>query len=253
MRKTVKGATVNRYAKNLKACLNLAAQLDPRIVNAKAWKDGLSAVAENDSEDCNIVLTDAQRLAVVAAAYDVGEAFGLYTEAHACTGARSSQLALLNVGDLQMNGGAPRLMVPSSLKGGRTQRTRKPVPIPPGLAKRLRAAAAGRADDEPLLRCSDGARWQPKKGDHQSLFAQARAAAKLRDDATMYCLRHTSITRMLLKGVPVRVVAALHDTSVQQIEKTYSRHIGDHSDALIRRAMFEADAPAAANVVPMAR
>ena len=70
----------------------------------------------------------------------------------------------------------------------------------------------------------------------------------------MYCLRHTSITRMLLAGVPVRVVAALHDTSVQQIEKTYSRHIGDHSDALIRRAMFEADAPAAAgNVVAMAR
>lgn len=30
MRKTVKGATVNRYAKNLKASLNLAARLDPR-------------------------------------------------------------------------------------------------------------------------------------------------------------------------------------------------------------------------------
>jgi integrase len=251
MRKTVKGSTVNRYAKNLKACLTLAAKLDARIVNAKAWKDGLSSVAENDSEDCNVVLTDAQRLAVVAEAYHVGQAFGLYVEVHACTGARSSQLALLNVADLQMNGGAARLMVPSSLKGGRTQRTRTPVPIPPGLTMRLRTAAAGRADGEPLLRNSDGERWQPKKGDHQTPFAQARKAAKLRDDATLYCLRHSSITHQLLKGVPTRVVAALHDTSVQQVEKTYSRHIGHHSDPLIRRAMFEADAPVAGNVVAM--
>jgi hypothetical protein len=39
----------------------------------------------------------------------------------------------------------------------------------------------------------------------------------------MYALRHSSIVRQLLAGVPVRIVAAGHDTSVKMIEHTYSR------------------------------
>jgi hypothetical protein len=45
----------------------------------------------------------------------------------------------------------------------------------------------------------------------------------------MCALRHSSIVRQLLVGLPVRVVAANHDTSVIMIERTYSRHIGDHA------------------------
>ena len=56
-------------------------------------------------------------------------AFGLYVEVHAATGARSGQIALLDVGDLQ-TGAKPLLIVPSSLKGkNRRTRTRKPMPI----------------------------------------------------------------------------------------------------------------------------
>jgi aldehyde dehydrogenase (NAD+) len=35
-------------------------------------------------------------------------------------------------------------------------------------------------------------------------------------------LRHSSIVWSLLAGVPIRFVAAVHDTSVPMIEKTYS-------------------------------
>jgi hypothetical protein len=42
---------------------------------------------------------------------------------------------------------------------------------------------------------------------------------------TMYALRHSSIVRMLLQNVPIRLVASLHNTSVAMIEKTYSRFI----------------------------
>ena len=48
--------------------------------------------------------------------------------------------------------------------------------------------------------------------------AQGRRAAGWRDDL---CLRHTAITRALLAGVPVRLVASCFDTSVAMIEKTY--------------------------------
>jgi hypothetical protein len=61
---------------------------------------------------------------------------------------------------------------------------------------------------------------------------------------TIYALRHTSIVRQLLATVAVRVVASLHDTSIAMIERTYSRHIGDHSDALARGAMLDIAEPA---------
>jgi integrase len=118
-------ATVNRVLKPAHAAFNLAAKLDARAAaNAYAWKTGLEALRHTVSAR-DAVLTDAQVLAVVAAAYDVSAAFGLYVQVHAETGARSSQLARLVVGDLDRN----QLMVPSSFKGrggGKTDRTPDP-------------------------------------------------------------------------------------------------------------------------------
>jgi hypothetical protein len=62
---------------------------------------------------------------------------------------------------------------------------------------------------------------------------------------TLYALRHTSIVRQLLAGIPIRIVAAIHDTSVREIENTYSAFITDHSDDLVRQAL-----PQPAEVVP---
>jgi hypothetical protein len=60
---------------------------------------------------------------------------------------------------------------------------------------------------------------------------------------------------MLLAGIPVRLVASLHDTSVTEIERHYSRYIseGTHSDSLTRRALLAEEPPIAANVVALAR
>jgi hypothetical protein len=48
--------------------------------------------------------------------------------------------------------------------------------------------------------------------------------------------------RQLLANVPVRVVAALHDTSVAMIERTYSKYIADHADELARATLPETSA-----------
>jgi hypothetical protein len=68
-------------------------------------------------------------------------------------------------------------------------------------------------------------------------------------EVTIYALRHSSIVRQLLGGVPIRVVATTHDTSVAMIEKTYSRYITDHSDALSRAAMLDPARPISNNVL----
>jgi len=57
---------------------------------------------------------------------------------------------------------------------------------------------------------------------------------------------------MLLANTPIRIVATLHDTSVKMVERTYSKHIAEHTDALARRALLDtAQTPPAANIVPL--
>jgi hypothetical protein len=43
-------------------------------------------------------------------------------------------------------------------------------------------------------------------------------------------LRHSSIVRQLLAGVPIRIVAVKHDSSVPMIERALS---GDHADDMV--------------------
>jgi integrase len=242
-------ATVNRVLKPAHAAFNLAAKLDPRVAaNAQAWKVGLEALRHTVSAR-DAVITDTQVLAVVAAAYDACLAFGIYVQTHAETGARSSQLARLVVGDLHRD----RLMVPSSFKGrggGKTDRT--PVPITPSLQARLKAAAAGRAANAPLLTQADGEPWSPQ--DHRRPFEQAARAARLPAGTTIYSLRHSSIARALLRGLPIKVVSDWHDTSTGQIEAHYGRFLKHHYDDLVRGALLDTSpATTTAAVVPLRR
>ena len=68
----------------------------------------------------------------------------------------------------------------------------------------------------------------------------------------MYCLRHSSIVRMLVRNVPIRLVASLHNTSTSMIEKHYSRHITETSIDDIARVGLLSDPVPAGNVVNIA-
>ena len=254
--KGAKSASVNRDLKGFKAALNLAAAHDPRITNGVAWRIGLAGLPDAHHAR-NVILDDDNEVRpLIAAAYAEDSALGLLVETAAVTGARVSQLARLEVADLQADRPDPRLMMPSSRKGKGIKRIeRKPVPITSSLAAQLRQAAGNRARTEPLLLRTDGAPWQPPIGDYRMPFIRAVIRVGL-DPATvtLYSLRHSSIVRGLLAGVPTRVVAAQHDTSVPMLERTYSQHILDHSDTVARRGLLDtAQKRAAANVVPLAK
>src|SRR5437667_7725772 len=131
--------TVNRTKTGLRAALELAAAHDPRIANERAWKVGLAALPDAHRAR-NVILDDATVRRVVAAAYDHDPALGLMVEVAAVTGARLSQLARLEVADLQADGAEPRLLMPLSAKGrARNKRhDRRPVPITGALAAVLK-------------------------------------------------------------------------------------------------------------------
>jgi hypothetical protein len=288
--KTVVASTVNRTATCVKAALNLAADHDERIVR-RAWETGLATIPGAE-ESRNVILSAELVQAIVTEAREPNldgmeklkgedrekaerdaekwaEAFGLFTEVLAVSGARPSQAARLNVHDLPADGD-PRLMMPSSKKGKGVKKVlRRPIPISSALALRLRSFAAGKPGTTPLLPKPSGERWA--KSDHSRPFARAVARLKAKKDlakqltqeiarveadgesVTIYALRHSNIVRQLKANAPIRIVAANHDTSVAMIERNYSEFITDHTDDISRAVMLEIAAPQRNNVVTIGR
>jgi integrase len=246
--------TVNRTKTGLRAALELAAAHDPRIGNERAWRRGLAALPDSHRAR-NVILDDATVRSIVAAAYDHDRALGLMVEVAAMCGARLSQLSRLDVADLQADGSEPRLLLPLSAKGRARNKhhERRPVPITMALASVLKQEAQGRAPDAPLLLRDNGERWGHGRSRHHrnDFRAVAEAAGLDPDVVTLSALRHSSIVRQLVANTPIRVVAAMHDTSVKMIERTYSRHIAEHTDALARRALLDTAQPPADNVVTL--
>jgi len=245
--KKIAPASVNRTCRGLKAALNLAADHD-KSLDRHAWTVGLALIPNAEQAE-NVILPPAAVAAIVAAARRQSPEFGNLVELAAVTGARFSQLARAQVQDLIGGGDKARLNVPVSQKGRGVKDVRsRPVPIGASLAARLRLATADRAVTDLLLLRPDRKPWQ--HSDETPRFARAAADAG-HPGVTMYALRHTSIVRQILAGVPLRLVAVAHDTSVVMIERNYSRYIDQlGADAALRAVMpnFE---PGDAVVVPL--
>lgn len=251
--------SIRRTSNDLKAALNAAARnheakLPPRIRDI--IKDGLrsehaAAPAAREAQ----VLTDADVRKIIAAAGEVdaegdwGGDLARIVLVLAATGARFSQLIRVTVADVQ----APqsRLMVPVSRKGRGVKRaTHTGIRVGDDVLKELKKATAGRKGSDPLFlrphwRQTGPARWE--KADRGPWFAAAELTrpwaevvvkAELASGTVPYALRHSSIVRGLREGLPVRLVAALHDTSSAMIERHYAAFIVDAMDELAARAVI---------------
>lgn len=244
-------STMNRLLNDLRAALNAAALKHRRSLPAHVFQEiriGTKAI-EATSQPRRQLLTVSQVRAAIDAAYAVDESgdFGRLVTLLAATGARHSQVARLDVVDLQ--GDLRRVMMPGSKKG-RSRRIKPPVAVPlsDDVIERLRPAVEGRATGAPLLE-----RWSFKKTGRKTCEREGRRRwgpayeadvwwplvvkrAGLPTDTVMYALRHSSIVRGLREMLPVRLVAALHDTSVEMIEQHYAAFIVDVTEDLARRA-----------------
>jgi integrase len=239
--KGLKAPSVVRYSKALKAALNLAASHEARIKNKTAWEVGLETLPDATVAR-NVILDDRDVGRFIDAAYARDQRLGLLVEVLAVTGTRPSQATRLLVEDLH-GGAKPRLSIPKSGKGGSKNRVarmheRVNVPISPTLTAKLKQAAKGRKPDAPLLLQSDGQSWgdRPSRA-YRAPVAEIVQGLGLDAETTLYSLRHSFITRFLKRNVPIRIIAALCDTSIVEIERTYSKHIADHSDDISRASL----------------
>jgi integrase len=163
----------------------------------------------------------------------------------AATGTRFSQAARLRVGDCQIE--RQRLLVPKSRKGrGKSGST--PVPVGQDVIDALLPAVTGRASTAPLLERwrhiqrvgnqwerAGRAAWQ-SSSEFDDAWDAIRSCVKM-PDVIPYALRHSSIVRGLKANLPIRLVAALHDTSAAMIERHYSKWIVDGLEDLAAQAL----------------
>lgn len=258
---TLKDTAKQRLVTDLKAALNRAfvanrTRLDPMMPSM--IKYGLKAEANDDDETYSLsrenqILSDSQVSGLLQAARQVdasnewnGDLFRLVVIL-AATGARFSQIARMRVGDCQH--AASRLLIPVSRKGRGQKSGSIPVPVGKDVLEVLLPAVTGRAKDEPLLvrwrykQAAGSIRWERvSRGPWQTASELTRPWADIRILAALpkvipYGFRHSSIVRGIRNGLPIRLVAALHDTSVQMIEKHYARWIADGLEELAARSV----------------
>jgi integrase len=245
-------ASINRTRTGLRAALELAATLDPRITNRDVFRLGLKGLPGGNNAR-RIVLPDTDVLRIVEAAYQEDYALGVLVQTLAETGARVGQLARVRCIDLQADRADPRLLVPTSFKGHRLkEHQHTPVPISLDLARRLQVMKGKRGDDQMLLLKGDSTPWNSTKSDYFAPFRAVVARTGLDRKITSYALRHSSICRQLIRGTPVSITARLHDTSPDEIQKHYGRHILDVGEEIARRALLaQPETTQVDNVVPL--
>lgn len=250
----LKGSTRQRLVNDLKAALNAAYQdhrssLPPDLT--ATIKHGLKAVsdaaaAEPVARD-NQILQDAEvrRIIETAVAMDADGDLARLIIVLAATGARFSQVARMQVRDVQVS--QFRLLVPTSRKGKARTAGHTPIQVKADIIKALEPAIAEREPSEPLLERwkhvqVSGKNWERAgRGPWKSASEMGRSwhaivkAAGL-PNVMPYALRHSSIVRGIRFNLPIRLVAALHDTSVAMIERHYSRWIADGLEELAARA-----------------
>lgn len=258
----LKDSSRKRTINDLKAALNACYRdhkdaLPPTL--PATIQHGLR-IEEDDEDDAesvardNQILTDAQvgRIITAARIVDEEQRWGgdLYrlVLVLASTGARFGQVARMKVTDYQPEFG--RVQVPFSRKGKKRKADHTPRPVAQDVLDALHPVTVGRSGGAPLLE-----RWRHRqvvgkvgeweraeRGPWQTASELVRPWAAIRERAGMphvipYALRHSSIVRNIRAGLPLQLVANLHDTSTKMIERHYGKHAATGLEDMVRAAV----------------
>jgi integrase len=271
---SLKATSRQRLVNDLRAALNGGYReyrnslpgIFPTVVKLGLKSEDAGDDAEPMARD-NQILPDEQVSEILRAARDVDVAEGWTGDLFrlvfvlAATGARFSQVVRMRVADCQhtpvlnrsgVRIAAGRLLVPLSRKGRNRTAGSVAVPVGEDVLKALLPVTIGRAGNATLLE-----RWQKTqvpdargritwqrggRGPWGAASELTRPWALIREKAGMpkvipYALRHSSIVKGIRENLPLRLVAALHDTSVAMIERHYARWITSGLEELAARAV----------------
>jgi integrase len=251
----LKATTRMRTISDLKAALNFAHRAHRKqlpsdfaeVVQAGLAREAGAVPSTSGAREKHILADEVVRRIVAAAgSFDEDGDVGQMVLVLAATGARFSQVQRITVGDVQVD--RLRIFVPTSRKGQGRVAEHYAMPVGADAIAALAPVVEGRSPEEPLL-CRwryvevKGREWRrDRRGPWTSASELTRPwkviceQLKLKD-VVPYALRHSSIVRGIRSGLPIRLVAAMHDTSVAMIERHYARYIVEGLEELAARAV----------------
>jgi integrase len=108
--------------------------------------------------------------------------------------------------------------------------------------------AKDKSADDLLLPNDSGTAWT--KSQHSRPFAEAAKKAKLPEDATIYCLRHTHISDAIINKMPLTILAENTGTSVAMISRNYAKAIAKTRQHVIEQHSYKLSQPKNARRAP---
>jgi len=214
-------ATVNRDMVSLRAALN-AAFIAGAVSTDTAWRGALRA-SKNAGKPRSLYLDLQQRRRMLANAQVEIRPF---VQALCALPVRPGALAALRVEHLEHRTGV--LSIPAGSDKGKDFRR---VTLPENTAALFREQAKDKLPKALLFVQRNGKAWN--KDSWKWPIKDAAAAAALPEATSAYTLRHSTITDMVIAGVPLLTIAQISGTSVQMIEKHYGHLRQEHATAAL--------------------
>lgn len=151
----------------------------------------------------------------------------------AMTGLRISEIAGLNVGEVDLDTGTLRVrkqlgkVPPRSRVELKTRRSKRDVPIPAELHTTLVNRVGGRDPGALLFTTKTG---RPINTSHAAVVVKRAAEAANAERVHFHALRHYYASSLLTGGVPVQDVAAVMGHTVEMTMKTYAHVLAGYQD-----------------------
>jgi len=200
-------STVNREMAPFRAALAQVLPVGPPNTEA-AWQEALRAIRNADGRR-TLYLDRSQRLALLAA---IDAECAPFIRGLCLLPLRPGALASLSVGDFDSR--TAELTVGKD-KGGHARR----IQLPRGAADLLAEQTKDKEPNAPLFRRMNGKAWD--KLTWRGPIAAAVVAGGLPPGATAYTLRHSTITDLVIAGLPLLTIAQISGTSAEMIERHY--------------------------------
>lgn len=200
-------STVNRDMAILRAALTKV--LSPGSPNSEAaWQEALKSIPNADGRR-TLYLDRSQRRSLVDAVDFEAEPF---VRALCLLPFRPGALANLKCSDFDKR--TAELTIGKD-KNGKPRR----IKVPDAAANLLSSQLIDKLPNAPLFMRANGRAWD--KNSWKVPIAAAVVQAKLPAEATAYTLRHSTITDLVIGGLPLLTIAQISGTSAEMIERHY--------------------------------
>lgn len=206
-------ATVNRDMAVLRTALGAVLPLGAPNTEA-AWQEALKPF-KNAVKRRTLYLNRDQRRALLDAVHSEAEPF---VRALCLLPLRPGAVAALTVGDFDQR--TAELTISKDKAGSRRR-----IMIPGVAVKLFTAAVTDKPAAAPLFTRKNGKAWDKENWKHS--IADAAKTAKLPPNVIAYTLRHSTITDLVMSGLPLLTIAQISGTSAEMIEKHYGHLVSD--------------------------